>query len=123
MKSEFYAVDDIFMVIKIEKIQLLKKYENIIDTAIFYMADHGESLGEDGFYLHGLPYCIAPDVQIHVASVLWLGKNFPIDRENLRKNASHEFTQDNPFSTLLGFFDVQTEVYEKKMDILKFSKT
>lgn len=58
-----------------------------------------------------------------MTSVLWLGKNFPIDRENLRKNASHEFTQDNLFSTLLGFFDVQTEVYEKNIDILKFSNT
>jgi len=56
-----------------------------------------------------------------VASVLWLGQNFPIDRENLRKNASYEFTQDNLFSTLLGLFNVQTEVYEKEMDILEFS--
>ena len=106
-----------------QTIQLLKKYEDSIDTAMFYMADHGESLGEGGFYLHGLPYFIAPDAQKHVASVLWLGKDFPIDRENLRKNASHEFTQDNLFSTLLGLFDVQTEVYEEKMDILKFSST
>jgi len=103
-----------------QTIQLLKKYEDSIDTAMFYMADHGESLGEGGFYLHGLPYFIAPDAQTHVGSVLWLGKNFPADRDNLRKNASHEFTQDNLFSTLLGLFDVQTEVYEKKMDILKF---
>ncbi|MBT8343630.1 MAG: phosphoethanolamine--lipid A transferase [Sulfurovum sp.] len=104
-----------------QTIQLLKKYENTIDTAMFYMSDHGESLGEGGFYLHGLPYFIAPDAQKHVASVLWLGQNFPVDRENLRKNASYEFTQDNLFSTLLGLFNVQTEVYEKEMDILEFS--
>ncbi len=104
-----------------QTIQLLKKYEDTIDTAMFYMADHGESLGEGGFYLHGLPYFIAPDAQKHVGSVLWLGKNFPNDKNTLRKNASHEFTQDNLFSTLLGLFDVQTKVYEKKMDILKFT--
>ncbi len=104
-----------------QTIQLLKKYEETIDTAMFYMADHGESLGEGGFYLHGLPYFIAPDAQTHVASVLWLGQNFPVDKENLRKNAPHEFTQDNLFSTLLGLFDVQTKVYEKNMDILKFT--
>jgi len=102
-----------------QTIQLLKKYENNIDTAMFYMADHGESLGEGGFYLHGLPYFIAPDAQKHVASVLWLGENFPREQIDLRKNASHEFSQDNLFSTLLGLFDVQTEVYEKEMDILK----
>ena len=103
-----------------QTIQLLKRYENTIDMAMFYISDHGESLGEGGFYLHGLPYFIAPDTQKHVASVLWLGENFPIDREKLRKNVSCEFTQDNLFSTLLGLFDVQTEVYDEKMDILKF---
>ena len=102
-----------------QTIQLLKKYEDSVYTAMFYMADHGESLGEGGFYLHGLPYFIAPDAQKHVASVLWLGRNFPVDHENIRKNASDGFTQDNLFSTLLGLFDVQTEVYEKEMDILK----
>jgi lipid A ethanolaminephosphotransferase len=101
-----------------QTIQLLKKYEDSVYTAMFYMADHGESLGEGGFYLHGLPYFIAPDAQKHVASVLWLGRNFPVDHENIRKNALDDFTQDNLFSTLLGLFDVQTEVYEKEMDIL-----
>ncbi|HSR73872.1 MAG TPA: phosphoethanolamine--lipid A transferase, partial [Sulfurovum sp.] len=52
-----------------QTIALLKKYEETIDTAMFYMADHGESLGEGGFYLHGLPYFIAPDAQTHVGSV------------------------------------------------------
>jgi lipid A ethanolaminephosphotransferase len=100
-------------------IQFLKKYEETIETAMFYMADHGESLGEGGFYLHGLPYFIAPDAQTHVASVLWLGKDFPVDKEKLGKVASNEFSQDNLFSTLLGLFDVQTEVYEKDMDIFR----
>ncbi len=84
---------------------------------MFYIADHGESLGKGGFYLYGLPYFIALDTQKHVASVLWLGKNFPIDR----KNVSNEFSQDNLFSTLLGLFDVQIEVYDKRIYILKFT--
>lgn len=105
-----------------QTIQLLKKYEETIDTAMFYMADHGESLGEGGFYLHGLPYFIAPDAQKHVGSVLWLGKDFPLDKEKLGKIASNEFSQDNLFSTLLGLFDVQTEVYKKEMDMFQFDK-
>ncbi len=104
-----------------QTIGLLKKYEDTVDTAMFYMADHGESLGEGGFYLHGLPYFIAPDAQKHVASLLWLGKNFPLDRERIRKKASNEFSQDNLFSTLLGLFNVQSEVYDQKMDMLKLT--
>lgn len=44
------------------------------DTALIYVSDHGESLGENGIYLHGLPYAIAPDVQREVPMLMWLSK-------------------------------------------------
>ncbi len=99
-------------------IHFLKRYEEKIDTAMIYIADHGESLGENGLYLHGLPYFIAPKHQKHVGAVMWFGKDFPVDEEKLKNRAKHEYSHDNLFSTLLGLFDVQTEVYEKNMDIL-----
>jgi len=99
-------------------ISFLKQYENQADTAMFYMADHGESLGEHGLYLHGLPYFMAPEHQKHVASVMWFGKGFPVESLALKKSAGKKYSQDNLFSTLLGLFNVQTEVYEKEMDIL-----
>ena len=40
-----------------------------------YASDHGESLGEKGMYLHGLPYSVAPDEQKRIPFVLWLYKN------------------------------------------------
>ena len=95
-------------------IGLLKNYQNKYDTSMFYIADHGESLGEKGLYLHGLPYFMAPDAQTHVASLMWFGKNnqHEVDGE---KN----YSQDNLFHTLLGMFNVKSEVYDEKMDILK----
>ncbi len=39
---------------------------------MFYASDHGESLGENGIYLHGLPKNIAPKEQTNFAMVLWL---------------------------------------------------
>lgn len=36
-----------------------------------YVSDHGESLGENNLYLHGLPYRFAPDVQKHVPWISW----------------------------------------------------
>jgi len=100
-------------------IEFLKKYDNTYQTAMLYMADHGESLGENGFYLHGLPYFMAPDAQKHIAALLWLGrkskKTLP---ENHLKNISNQtFSQDNLSDSLLGLFDVKTEVYHPKMDI------
>ena len=43
-----------------------------VDAGMLYVSDHGESLGENGMYLHGMPYVIAPEAQIHVPMVVWL---------------------------------------------------
>ncbi|MGE3592418.1 MAG: sulfatase-like hydrolase/transferase, partial [Arcobacter sp.] len=98
---------------------------NDYETAMFYMSDHGESLGENGFYLHGMPYMIAPNEQKHIASLLWLGdgemkEDYNIEKLNTYKNK--EFSHDNLFHTLLGLFEVETDVYKKDMDILNDSR-
>ena len=92
-------------------INFLKPYSQNFETSMFYVSDHGESLGENGLYLHGMPYFLAPDAQKHVASVMWLGNG---KKENIEK----PYSQDNLFHTLLGFFDVKTSVYKEDMDIL-----
>ncbi len=99
-------------------INFLKQYEKDAHTAMVYVSDHGESLGENGFYLHGLPYFIAPDHQKHVGALMWFGKDYPLDKEEIKSRADNEYSHDNLFSTLLGLFNVQTKVYEKEMDIL-----
>ncbi len=99
-------------------IAFLKQYEDDAQTAMIYMADHGESLGENGLYLHGLPYFMAPDHQKHVGALMWFGKDFPVDTNTLKQKANNTYSHDNLFSTLLGIFNVQTEVYEKEKDML-----
>jgi lipid A ethanolaminephosphotransferase len=103
-----------------EVINFLKPYSAEKETAMIYMSDHGESLGENGLYLHGLPYFMAPDEQKHIGSLMWFGesikKEVDVDKLNVYKN--NTFSQDNLFHTLLGFFEVETDVYKKDMDIL-----
>jgi len=107
-----------------ETIDFLKKYQERYQVALVYVADHGESLGEHGIYLHGLPYMIAPEAQKHVAAVMWFGPGFEhrgakVDVAALKRAAEkREFSQDNLFSTILGLFDVNTSVYQPEMDIL-----
>lgn len=105
-------------------INFLKKYSKTHETAMIYMSDHGESLGENGLYLHGLPYFMAPDNQIHIASLMWLGsiKEEDIDERKLSARRNEEFSQDNLFHTLLGIFEVESEVYDKEKDILNGSR-
>ena len=102
-------------------IEFLKKYDDKYDTAMIYMADHGESLGESGVYLHGLPYFMAPDAQTHIGAIMWFGKHMSkvIDADALRQRSKKAYSQDNLFHTLLGIFNVQTKVYDKEMDMLK----
>jgi len=102
-------------------IKFLKQYDNRYETALIYMSDHGESLGENGIYLHGLPYFMAPEAQTHIGSFVWFGDKMKknIDIEKLTKNKDNDFSQDNLFHTLLGIFNVETKVYVKKMDMLK----
>jgi len=102
-----------------EVIDFLKKNEKKYRVAMYYIADHGESLGENGIYLHGLPYFIAPDVQKHPASVAWFGDNFDVNVSCVKKIANKAYSQDNLFSTLLGLLDIKTKVYNPKMDIFK----
>lgn len=69
-----------------EVIEFLKQNDKAFVTGMFYVSDHGESLGENQLYLHGLPNFVASDVQRHVPAVLWQSENFDgIDINSLLK--------------------------------------
>ena len=105
-------------------INILKAHQDKFTTSLVYLSDHGESLGENGVYLHGLPYAIAPDAQKHIPMLLWLSedyqKRYRTDLTCLQKRAAQEdFSQDNLFSTMLGLTGVQTRNYQAADDILQ----
>ena len=102
-------------------INLLKQNSNRFETAMVYLSDHGESLGENGLYLHGLPYFMAPDTQKHIAAIMWFGDNFKLDKKSLNAISSKKFSQDNLFHTILGLMEVNTSVYNKNMDIINYA--
>jgi lipid A ethanolaminephosphotransferase len=105
-------------------INFLKQHNDQYITAMLYVSDHGESLGESNLYLHGLPYFIAPEEQTHVPLILWLSEaykaQFNINNECLSKQASSKLSHDNLFHSILGFMDIQTTSKNKALDI--FSK-
>ncbi len=90
------------------------------DSALLYVSDHGESLGEKGLFLHGVPYKIAPDVQTKVPMVMWFSSGFPasfaLDDGCIGKVAATPLAHDHIFHTLLGLLDVKTSVYAREMD-------
>jgi len=100
-------------------IQLLKHNDEGFETAMLYVSDHGESLGENGMYLHGLPNFIAPDAQRHVPAIVWIGQNMhDIDLKQVARVKHKTYSHDNIFHTILGLLETQSSPYDKNMDIL-----
>ena len=102
-------------------IDLLRKNQDKVDTAMLYIADHGESLGEYNLFLHGTPYLLAPDQQKHVAMLGWFSdnyrKDFALDTDCLGKERDMPLSQDNFFHSVLGLLQVQTGEYKPGLDL------
>ncbi len=96
------------------------KAQSTHNAAMLYVSDHGESLGEKGIYLHGLPYAIAPKEQTQVPMVMWLSegftRSFGLDRNCLTQVATEPLNHDYFFHSILGVLGVQTQVYDKAFD-------
>jgi lipid A ethanolaminephosphotransferase len=96
------------------------KNEPRLDSAMIYVSDHGESLGEHGLYLHGMPYAIAPEQQTHVPLLVWVSRAMSssgVDVNCLRGKAHHALSHDNLFHSVLGLMDVRTTAYLPGRDI------
>ena len=91
-------------------IQWLNRYDKHKQVALLYVSDHGESLGENGVYLHGMPNAFAPDAQKHVAAIFWSGQHSGIQAVDGAKPLNH----DAITPTLLDLFDIKTQATVNK---------
>ena len=93
-----------------------------VDSAVVYVSDHGESLGENNLFLHGMPYAIAPAEQTSVPMLMWFSEGFrqtgAIDVDCLQRRAAKPASHDHLFHTLLALLDVRTTLYEQDWDLL-----
>ena len=106
-----------------EVVSLLKRQESLFAPLMIYVSDHGESLGEKGLFLHGLPYAIAPEVQTRVPMLYWFSESF-LKMEGWAvdcpaKQASRGKSHDNIYSTVLGLLEIDTQVYRKELDLFE----
>ena len=94
------------------------------DTGMIYLSDHGESLGENGLYLHGLPYALEPEQQVKVPMVAWLSRGMQrrtgVEPRCLQGRASQALSHDHLFHSLLGLMDVKTQVHDRRLDIFSW---
>jgi lipid A ethanolaminephosphotransferase len=104
------------------QIELLQANAGRLDSVLLYASDHGESLGEQGIYLHGMPYSFAPRVQKEVPMLFWASQGY-LDRSGLsmgcmRAHSHDAVSHDNLYHTVLGAMAVRDAVYDPRMDLL-----
>ncbi len=93
----------------IEDLKQLKEYH----SAMIFVSDHGESLGEKNLYMHGLPLSIAPKEQFEIPFIVWKSDG----SKELKQNKT--VTQYHVFHSVLNFLGVQSPIYDEKMNIFK----
>jgi len=107
-------------------IHWLSRHEESHATALMYVSDHGESLGENNLFLHGLPYHLAPDAQKHVPWITWLSpayeRRLRVGTACLRKQRDAKLSHDHYFHSVLGLLGVDTTLYDPKLDLFNSCK-
>jgi len=102
-------------------IQWLKTQQPHSAPALLYLSDHGESLGENNLYLHGMPYAVAPEGQKHVPWITWLSPEFEqrsqLTTACLQRQLDQPVSHDNYFHSVLGLMNVETRVYQPALDL------
>lgn len=99
----------------------LKNLSDKYNTVMIYISDHGESLGENGMFLHSAPYDTAPKEQKDIPFLVWMSdsfaKDFGINKSCLKSRAASPHSQDNIFHSILGLSGIKTSIYNANLDI------
>ncbi|MDN3923068.1 phosphoethanolamine transferase [Roseateles violae] len=107
-------------------VRWLQGQQQRFDASLFYVSDHGESLGENNLYLHGVPYAFAPREQTHVPLILWMSEGAAAgdvvgkgpQAQCMAQRLDQPYSHDHLFHTVLGMAGVQTSVYRPAMDMI-----
>ncbi len=104
------------------QIALLRSASDQLDSILIYASDHGESLGEQGVYLHGMPFGFAPEGQKRVPMLIWTSEGYQertrLDVRCVREHADTAVSHDNLYHTVLGAAELSNQVYNPLLDIL-----
>ena len=94
---------------------------NHTPTMLVYVSDHGESLGENGLFLHALPYAIAPQTQTRVPMIFWASPGFKqrlaVEPSCAREQSREPVTHDHIFHTLLDLLGIQSTAKRRELAI------
>ena len=94
----------------IDDLKELKEYK----SSMIFVSDHGESLGENNLYMHGLPLSIAPKEQYEIPFIVWLS-----DSSAKKVKNKKTINQNYVFHSVLNFLNIQSPIYNEEFNIFK----
>jgi lipid A ethanolaminephosphotransferase len=83
------------------------------NSAMLFVSDHGESLGENNLYMHGLPMSLAPKVQYEIPFIVWTSEG----SQQLKPYKT--VTQNHVFHSVLHFLNMESPIYNEELNIFK----
>ena len=99
-------------------------------TAMIFISDHGESLGENKMFMHGLPMKLAPKVQYEIPFLVWTSEGFR-DYKSSEKTVDKTLTpgetlpavldQHYIFHSVLNLLSIESPAYNQDLDIFKIN--
>ena len=92
----------------IESMKCLTDYR----SCVIFISDHGESLGENNLYMHGVPMAMAPKEQVEIPFIVWTSDNSKI-------KAIDEAGQYHIFHSTMDFLSIESPVYDSQMSIFE----
>ena len=104
---------DYFLHQLIERLQKLNK-----KSFLLYASDHGESLGEHGLYLHGVPRKIAPEEQIHIPWFLWFSEQYKKETFSLVDQTT-KITHEYFPHTILDALKIESKYLKKEKSLIQ----
>ena len=84
-------------------------------SAMIFISDHGESLGENKMFMHGLPMKLAPKVQYEIPFLVWTSKDF----RDYKSDLPEVLEQHYIFHSVLNLLSIESPDYDKDFDIFK----
>ena len=88
-------------------------------SAMIFISDHGESLGENKIFMHGLPMRLAPKVQYEIPFLVWTSENFRDYKSHSEQTLPAILEQHYVFHSVLNLLSIQSPAYNKDFDIFK----
>ena len=82
-------------------------------TCMLYVSDHGESLGENNLYMHGVPMSMAPKEQIEIPFIVW-----DSDEETTIKPLE-KVGHYHVFHSILNFMGIDSPIYDEDKNIFE----